>query len=506
METKFTYVLSLLLICLISCKDKNEKTSDTKPTELRESKIDDYQIHNVQPAPFPTLDMAGFQFPQDSVTLNRWIRESRDESIYKHGWGIWAGLLSETNQKIDGDHKNLRVYETWMTPREMIEVIKSGKSVNKPLSRSNRANLSIPHQHLHFGDDTLKKSNKLSSKLDASKSTLGLGKVNINIHESVAYSPDASKFAIDSRIFMATTLYDLANKDGYSEIPFFPNSSITIKPVFKVLPISSGETKFEIAAWSGTTDELEAYPEGQWGTYVTVDTDSTSVSNGKLRSINEFVHYKLNREDVDYFKSEWTENDGNPLEVEPGDYVILVGMHVGTREITNWTWQTFWWDANADNPPLPSSRTIADMRPDILKGAARNYAMAVSYYMVNPNENQMDQPITGKPNYAFNPYLEAGFGPDVFDENRSMLYTKTDTIKTYVGVRTNCMSCHRMASTSPQLYKEGTLSITPYVGDSFVSKRDTVFNEQLLLDFAWSIQGNIDTTGIAAHINKTKKD
>ena len=61
-------------------------------------------------------------------------------------------------------------------------------------------------------------------------------------------------------------------------------------------------------------------------------------------------------------------------------------MHVGTREITNWIWQTFWWDKNPNNPPAPSSKAIADSRPKELKGAARNYAMAAAYYMVNNNE------------------------------------------------------------------------------------------------------------------------
>ena len=177
-------------------------------------------------------------------------------------------------------------------------------------------------------------------------------------------------------------------------------------------------------------------------------------------------------------------------------------MHVSTREITNWTWQTFWWSPTPDLPKLPSSKAIANMRPKALQGAPRHYAMAVAYYMVNPNEPYDGDNIIGSPNYAFNPYLEAGFGPSVFNDSLSFVQTTKEKIPTYAGVRTNCMSCHRMASANPNALDKKINSITPYVGNAFISRSDPIFNKQLLLDFAWSIQGNIDTTGINAYINK----
>ena len=125
--------------------------------------------------------------------------------------------------------------------------------------------------------------------------------------------------------------------------------------------------------------------------------------------------------------------------------------------------------------------------------------MAVAYYMINPNEPYEGTNIVGEPNYAFNPYLEAGFGPGVFDDDISYIVTPdNDTIQTYVGVRTNCMSCHRMATIDPSTVFTKSPSKTPYVGNSYVSRTDSLFSGQLLLDFAWSIAGNVDTTGMAA--------
>lgn len=47
-------------------------------------------------------------------------------------------------------------------------------------------------------------------------------------------------------------------------------------------------------------------------------------------------------------------------------------------------------------------------------------------------------------------------------------------------------------------------SNTPYVGNTYVSFDDTIFKGQLQIDLAWSIQDNVDTTGLAAYIKKNK--
>jgi len=67
------------------------------------------------------------------------------------------------------------------------------------------------------------------------------------------------------------------------------------------------------------------------------------------------------------------------------------------------------------------------------------------------------------------------------------------------------MSCHRMASINPAALNTANTSVTPYVGNSFVSRNDTLFKDQLLLDFAWSIQGNLDTLGIKSYLANLKK-
>ena len=68
------------------------------------------------------------------------------------------------------------------------------------------------------------------------------------------------------------------------------------------------------------------------------------------------------------------------------------------------------------------------------------------------------------------------------------------------------MSCHRMASVNPETISTSKSSKTPYVGNSFVSRTDSLFKGQLLLDFAWSIHGNIDTNGIKKYLENFKNN
>lgn len=473
---KHTYAIGVLTLAGMMSSCGGETTPITKTDEGKDAK---FHYQAITPTPMPDLNIKGFNFPQDSTTLNRWIKADQIDSIYLHGWGIWTGLTSKTSIKADGEKDFLRVFETWMTPEEMIEAIKTNPKLYRSSTRSNRANLKRPHQFTHFASPNQT--------------------INDSIHESVSYNPAASKFAIDNKIFMATSLYDMA-KNGQEEVTFFPNNAVTIKPVFKVLPASNGDNKFHITAWNGPKDTPTVYPEQDWASYVTIDIAKNAKQEGSVYPLEDFIHYTLNEEDAHFFNQEFTENSGNKITAKAGDIAVLVGMHVGTREITNWTWQTFWWEDTPDNPELPSSKAIADMRPKELKGAARHYAMAVAYYMVNNNEPYSGTDVTGPGLFAYNPYLEAGFGPSTFDTTLSRFTDTTGKVHTtYLGVKTNCMSCHRMATVNPDSLGMKHNSKTPYVGNAYISRKDSLFNGQLLLDFAWSIQGNIDTTGFKAH-------
>ncbi|MFK4985829.1 hypothetical protein ACI4B7_28805, partial [Klebsiella pneumoniae] len=67
-----------------------------------------------------------------------------------------------------------------------------------------------------------------------------------------------------------------------------------------------------------------------------------------------------------------------------GAIAVLVGMHVTTKEINNWTWQSYYWTPDPENPGTPSSKLAAANRPSQLVGAAAHYAMCAAYTMLTP--------------------------------------------------------------------------------------------------------------------------
>lgn len=457
----------------------------------------------VVPAPFPDPGIPGFKFPEAAAVIDTWAKDANNAEIYKHGWGIWAGLTTPTKQVPPGGTEPLLVFETWMTPDEMIAAINA-----KPLARSNRANLGKPNQFVH----AVKKDKSFESASPAAPKTAATGNTNANanpagkitpdtsVAESVSYSPAAAKHAIDNKLFLWETLKGYGDK-GLTDIPAFPSDAITIKPVFKVIQKSKlgPNGLYAMSSWHGPIDAVAPYPEIAWKSCVYVDLKNGGKGDGSqdmtcssptpatTYNLTDFINYTLNQEDADYYNKEFG------LNASPGDTAILVGMHVTTRETKKWTWQSFFWAPNPADPKAPSSVEAAQARPAQITGAAAHYGMAVAYAMVYPVQPDVGGQSVGDTIYGYNPYLEAGFGPLVFTGSNSFVTNnKGVKVMTDAGVRTNCMSCHVYASVAAT---DPCQSTTPYSGDAYVSLEDPAFKGQLKLDFAWSVQANIQKNG-----------
>ncbi len=466
--------LLLPLFCLsffcLSCDNINQSSSEEEETPTN---------MGVTPVPFPDLDIPGFTFPTDSAVINEWVATQNLEEMYRHSWGIWAGLTTPTSQSIGG--QNLLVFETWQTPKEITDEINGN-----PTPRDGRANLNKPNQFKHaarFAEEE---------------------HPDFEVAESVSYNPKAANFALENKLFLAKTLAKY-QYEGRTEIPTFPSNAITLKPVFKVITKEKLDANglYTLPTWPGPISREIGFPEKDWNACVYVDLNNNSHGDGSIDTgcegpsaattynLTDFIHYALNEEDAAYFNNEFS------LNAKAGDYAILVAMHTTTREITRWAWQTFWWTANPEQPNAPSSSEIADLRPmEFLQGAAKHYAMAVAYNMVAPAQPLTGGKSVGSPNIAFNPYLEAKFGPPVFTGSNSYVIDRGVKVSTAAGVRTNCMSCHIYAAYDAYDPSNGT----PYSGDAYVSLEDPIFDGKLKLDFAWSIADNLDTTGLAAFI------
>lgn len=438
------------------------------------------------------LPSDAMQFPVPETAINEWIYSDDQDAVNRHGWEIWSGLTQAVGV-IDG--KPMRAFETWATPAGMIyDTKRAPKALAVPeVPADNGLRLRIPKQ---FHRRVTKDSVPIVSAFAKMRSDLTASPVgDTTVFESVAYNPAAARHAVGNKLFLKSTLNALA-QEGYTDIPTFPVAAITIKPVYKVIPADSPGGIYRFPGWPGTPKPAREFGEASWGACVYVDVKASGPSNadsidvgcanqGKpdfTFHIDDFIHEILSAEDAKYLNQQLGLNDA-----EPGDTAILVGMHVTSREIERWTWQTFWWSADADQPYAPSSPGIAGQRPlELLDHASAHYAMATAYQMIAPA-----QPITGgvskgRPHIAYIPHLEAGFGPKVFQVHRPIEPEQSGqpAFEGEYGVQTNCMTCHNLAAYVPA---GSGGSGTGYATDFYISVADPVFGGLLRTDFAWSL-------------------
>ncbi|POA97051.1 hypothetical protein C2134_19050 [Chromobacterium sinusclupearum] len=440
-------------------------------------------------------------FPMPETQLNEWIYSSRNSELYRHSWDIWAGLnhVVGTVNKVP-----VRAFETWSTPTLMLYQINSGKMLQANASTAKHSTVgALPALELQQPHQFLNITPRLKA---AAPDQANVGDTKIFV--SVAYNPPAAQHAVNNKLFLQKTL-DQYVKNGYTEVPNFPSNAITIKPVYKHISAQKYANKlYVMPGWPGTPSPAKAFLEQDWGSCVYINIKGSGQGGNSIDQgckgpntsntfyLNNFIHHQLTAEEAKVVQKQITGR-----EVVSGDYIILVGMHVTTREIKRWAWQTYWWSANSDQPYLPSNAEIAAFRKQSpLDPAANHYAMAVAYQMVQPA-----QPITGGQNtgsslIAYNPHLEAGFDPGVFQSCASVggAYAapsdtncnKPDPSINRYGVQSNCMTCHNMAMYNPKTnYKDKANRQKPYATDFYMSLQDKAFDGSLKLDFAWSLLG-----------------
>lgn len=439
------------------------------------------------PKPVP-----GFRFPEAERTVNQWVYGGQRDAMLAHSWGLWAGLNQWVGE-VDGSP--VRAFQTWASPSNMLYRMSRGLQASAlPLKRP-MLELISPNQFRASPHLTVLKADPAAGTAPGP---------DTRIFVSTAYNPPAANHAIANKLFLQSSL-DTLLAQGYTEVPNFPVNAITIKPVYKVISSAyiNAQGLYTFPGWPGTPEPAKPFDESSWNACVYVDVRGSGTGGNRIDPgcqgpnasntfyLNNFIHHRIGAEEAASLSRP-------NRKISAGDYAILVGMHVTTREAKRWTWQTFWWSANADAPYAPSSAATASARPlAYLDPAARHYAMALAYQMVAPA-----QPIVGGQNVgtsviAYNPHLEAGFDgdPSSFIPPRRIKGPQGEVVNRY-GVQTNCMTCHGLAAYQPkaQYFDQDGKKINrekPYGTDFYMSLNDPIFDGKLKLDFAWSILGNM---------------
>jgi hypothetical protein len=377
------------------------------------------------PVGFPTnTGVPGFTFPVTQQTVDKWNANDDIESMATHAWGIWVGLNMPSGETFQG--QKLRVFETWNTTEEVTPTASAQAVRQRSLSPR-------PLRQFRFQRGTM-----LPRDAIPADSPLGF----------VKYDPTAADHIVKDKLISTTTLNKLVVAGQITNVPEFPNTAIAIKVQTEAATPNDPQNPgfYKLNVWSGPPNPAKAFPEGSWPNFVWVNLDPTQPSTGDgsagvtrtpadTYSINDFVNFTNN-----------------------GKAQIVVGMHVTTREASDWTWQSFWWAPDPTKPPAPSSQQIVVARPNYLlqMGAPAHYAATLADSM---------RTSKGGTIFGYNPYLEARF---------SGLAGQFQ-----FGVQTNCMSCHANASY--------TGIPNSYVGNDNIDIAGPQFKGQVRLDFLYSL-------------------
>jgi len=444
----------------------------------------------VGPVPLPNPHITGFAYPEPEKTILEHVNRNDRAWISTHAWGLWTALTTPILP-------NLRVYETWQSPFDG-QVLPSGLN-------SGGATQFMGTDGQSTTIHRLGRPGQFHGHRFVEAVAGALPSTSDQVLVTVNWSPQMANQVVQNDWLSTTTLNQLLSS-GQKGITL-NNYSVSLKPTYLWMgaPMLVQGRYFQLSTWPGPIKGHIPFPSNLWGQCVWVDTQDSGVGSGtgavdtsckpdgssrtatNTYGMGSFIHFALTPMEAKL----WAEQginvtvNGTTYTPKAGEKVILAAMHVGSREMTEWTWQTYWWQPNPKQILPPATKADVATRPPQLKGAAAHYAMCAAYQMVMPN-----QPVTGgtgtMPHLCYNPYLEAPFNHDQ-DLPGSQPWTYQGvTYDLKVGVQTNCMSCHMQATYSPNS-KSPSL---PYTADRYIDLNDKEFQGYLQVDFSWSIQQN----------------
>jgi hypothetical protein len=266
---------------------------------------------------------------------------------------------------------------------------------------------------------------------------------------------------------------------GDRDVPEFPRDAAVIKTIWRrvplngVLQLGTWDPSYSVSrvpAPGGSCDCAgvpTAMPEEKWPTCVNITVGKHQANEtrscgpkhvpGRYVSADDFYNFEV----TDPVSQSALLPPGQTV-LERGDRMILVGMHLTTKEIPSWFWATFWWTPPryADLRPQPlidrQNSEMADQPADLKSRPQWNH------YMTDTTVSLTKPPDPdGRAKRGFNPYLEAALTP--------------------AGTSSNCMVCHSQASLGRNTINENN------VVSSGASPDPAQLENRVRTDFLWSI-------------------
>jgi len=461
---------AVLAACFLSaCGQKNEEAGkEPAPEPIVRGHLalrDSY----VNPPPVRT-------FPSSPTVIQGWIDAVDTAAIRQHAWDIWESITTMA----PGD--SLPVWETWYSGQDVYDPESATAFKGMRAQRGFERPAQFHHAALNLiGAKIPMNSNEQITSFNRYTRSLAEAVWNKGYNNALVLDSINSAFNTSNTPIAERTIS--TSKDSVDAM------QMALKPVFQFI---DGTQPTVLPFWAGRSTVATSNPDNPtvetWKQGVVIDpTGKMKVGSVVMRSVNggppvpcrvvsldDFYHFTLTAEEASAFSDfaktsgddigEGNKTDSNSVAamVKAGNIALLVAMHVTGKEITNWTWQTFYWSFDPQDPLYGKDR------PATIKAPWNHYNLHIAYFMVTPPGAS-----NGTPYVSYNPYLET-------DLAGSYVYSG-DTIN-WTGVTSNCMSCHRMATWGPG----GTTA--PYVPSGEISPADSQFFAGLTkIDFLWSI-------------------
>jgi hypothetical protein len=176
------------------------------------------------------------------------------------------------------------------------------------------------------------------------------------------------------------------------------------------------------------------------------------------------------------------------------DVMILVGMHIVSKDTPEWLWSTFWWRGALQERFHGDYWTCQDaQQPDSLRNVApwNRYSMdvTVSFQLLKP-EPRPHTPTTHDAACGLPPALGDDDTPDPANQNYLATYNPFVEAGMANGLKSNCVNCHARATTM----NASGAPPTPRLQDT-TSPAVRDFEGHIRLDYLWSLRRRLDPTG-----------
>ena len=387
----------------------------------------------VTPVPLPT----GPNYPVPQAIIDAWILAGDTTAIRGHAWSLWQSMAAPSGQIFNG--QQLPIWETWATGDDVFPSSTAAlKAAGGPRAATLAARLAQPRAIRHFR--TPNQFHHAALKSGALKSATFLGVSSSTV--TTKFSPEAATFidtpqpgpggtynySSGSSLLKLNAAWPANTTPEQRGINPFPIRGIELKPVYGTVKATGLTIQPLWQGPAGSTNPSNPTPD-TWTTCVLISptgagpvrpaTSAEIASAGPPGACKTFLWAPLSTFYAVQLSAseakEFATATGKP--VAQGDYAVLQAMHVNTKEIPFWTWQTFWWQPGADTPNgFPGSK---QGQPASLGAPWNNYAACAAYSQTTTVGGSTMQ-------VCFNPYLETD--PSI-----------------PVGITSNCMSCHGVA-------------------------------------------------------------